>query len=150
MPLAYIHLLDSSPESAPPRPGQGPVWSGPVEPGWGVRPPVDPGYGLGAGLRPDQGLPIYGYPGHGLPSVPGHPDASPPTAPGHPDAGLPVTPGHPDAGLPPAPGHVWPPVNVPPGTWILVWVIGVGYRWISSGGARPSPPIAATPAPKTP
>jgi hypothetical protein len=84
---------------------------------WPPRPwpptPVDPDWGLDAGLAPGQ--PIY------LPIGPdqGLPNPLPPVA-GH----LPANP--------PTPGTIWPPLppSVPAGTAaVLVWIIGVGWRY---------------------
>jgi hypothetical protein len=144
----------------------------PVDPGYG-RPgwsPADPGYGVPGGPRPGHDLPwAPGRPGHDLPGVPGHPDAGLPPFPGRPDTGLPWAPVRPDHGLPPAHGLPSNPIYVPdPGTkpidpdapviWpplppslqipalILVWVVGVGYRWLHSAGVDNTLP--ATPEPK--
>lgn len=107
-----------------PAPPPGYPTPGPVPPGG----PVDPGYG-----RPGGG---GGYPGHGLP----------------PAAGLPsnpiVIPDPPHVSGQPVPPQIWPPL--PPSltipALILVWVIGVGYRWIHSGGERPDQGLPSAPA----
>ncbi len=136
-------------------------WGGPVDPGWGQRPPVDPGYGRPGWSPVDPGwgggAPVY--PSHGLPGSPGHPSTGPIYGGGYPSQGLPGAPGHPSQGLPPG-VEVWPqppegttkpidpsegtspehPIVVPPpseGTVILVWVSGVGYRYVTIGEAEP-------------
>jgi hypothetical protein len=117
-------------------------------------PPGEPG----EPVAPDQGLPgepatpthpIYGFRPRPWPPLPWPPRPWPPT-PVDPDWGLDagVAPGQPiylpigpDQGLPPVGGHE-PPTDPPPGTvWppipgapegkaaILVWIIGVGYRY---------------------
>jgi hypothetical protein len=134
------------PDSLPPLPPG--VWPSPPV---GVWPPTRP-------TRPSHPIVIYpGRPSHGLPGAPGHPDQGLPGSPGHPDQGLPPV-GFPDQGLPPGvdntlppPATVWPPL--PPGTGIagmaliLVWVVGVGYRWLLVKGhdiwpPQPEPPVA--------
>lgn len=109
----------------PPMPG-----GGPVDPGWGTRPPVDPGWGGGAGSGPRPSQPIV------LPD--------PPTA-----GNLPTVP--PDAVYPPL-----PPLEPPAGgggstgKFILVWIPGVGYRWLHLGpDVSPTPPKPPTGTPKT-
>jgi hypothetical protein len=153
------------PDSLPPLPPG--IWPSPPV---GVWPPTRP-------TRPSHPIVIYPpvRPGHGLPPSPGHPDTGLPPVPGHPDTGLPPVPGHPDTGLPPVPGSpdntlpgtgappevdntlpmppatIWPPL--PPGTGIagkaliLIWVVGVGYRWLVVKGLdtwppQPAPPVA--------
>jgi hypothetical protein len=104
----------------PGHPSQGPIFPWPPRPWpplpWPPRPwpptPVDPDWGVDAGLAPGQ--PIY------LPIGPdqGLPNPLPPVA-GH----LPA---------PPEPGTIWPPLppSVPAGTAaVLVWIIGVGWRY---------------------
>jgi hypothetical protein len=96
---------------------------------------TDPDWGVGAPIpdRPDQPIyiPIDGHPGNVLPPVHGHP--APPIA---------TTP----------PGTIWPPL--PPGApsgkaAVLVWIVGVGWRYtVIDLGARPNQPIAPGAAPK--
>jgi len=110
-----------------PAPPPGYPTPGPVPPGG----PVDPGYG-----RPGGGP----HPGHGLPGVPGLP-SNPIVLPDPPHvSGQPV---------PPPPPTIWPPL--PPSlqipALILVWIVGVGYRWIHSGG---QPDQGLPPAPVKP
>lgn len=105
------------PGGPPQYPSHGLPGYGPVDPGFGVgAPPTDPGYGRpGGGGRPDHGLP----PSPGLPT---HPI---------------VLPDPPGQTKPPT--GIWPPL--PPSLripgLILVWVIGVGYRWIHAGDEKP-------------
>ena len=127
------------------RPGGG----GPVDPGWGVTPPTDPGYGrpgwgpvdpgfgVGSGLHPGHGLPSGGHVGGGpMPPVVGTKPIQPPPA------------GSPPVSIWPPPPAIWPPAEggdtienpivIPPppeGTVILVWVSGVGYRYVTIGAA---------------
>ena len=73
---------------------------------------------------------------------------------GTPDQGLPGTPPSVDNALPMPPATIWPPL--PPGSGIagkaliLVWVVGVGYRWVVVGGTDiwPPPPQPPTAQPK--
>ena len=93
--VALITFLDGGGGNYPDNALPG-IPSGPVDPGFGVRPPVDPGYG-----RPGYG---GGYPSHGLPSSPGHPSTGFP--PNYPTTGPvfpPVGPDNtlPDTGVPP-------------------------------------------------
>jgi len=131
------------PDSLPPLPPG--VWPSPPV---GIWPPTRP-------TVPSHPIVIYPpRPGHGLPPTPGHPDQGLHGSPGHPDQGLPPVAGHPDQGLPGSeypdnslpmpPATVWPPL--PPGTGIagkaliLIWVVGVGYRWLVVQGAEVWPP----------
>jgi hypothetical protein len=143
------------PVSLPPLPPG--VWPSPPV---GVWPPSRPGV-------PTHPIVIYPpHPGHGLP--PG-PDNTLPGAPPKPDQGLPGgRPPKPDQGLPPGvdntlpggggsvdnslpmpPATIWPPL--PPGVGIagkaliLVWVVGVGYRWIVVGAVDVWPPQPVRP-----
>jgi|SRR5262245_9176882 len=117
--------------------------------------PVDPGYG-----RPN--MPPHG--GHPLPLPPLPPGVVappialppvmwPPAGPGSPPViinPIPPSPGTPDNSLPMPPATIWPPL--PPGTGIagkallLVWVVGVGYRWIVVGGTDIWPPQTPPPS----
>jgi len=113
--------------------------------------PVDPGYGIpgGGGGRPDQGLPIVRSPGHPIVLPPAPPDA-------HPDhdlpplAGLPshpiYIPGTPEHPIVVPPGTVWPPLPPESGVagrvWILIYVLGVGHRWLVVDGPSVWPPTA--------
>jgi len=133
------------PPSLPPVPPG--IW--PDHPPVGVWPPQRP-------TIPSHPIVIHpGRPGHGLPPSPGHPDQGLPPSAGHPDQGLPPSDLHPDQGLPGTPpsvdnslpvppATVWPPL--PPGTGIagkaliLIWVVGVGYRWLVVGGTDVWPP----------
>jgi hypothetical protein len=153
------------PPSLPPLPPG--IWPSPP---LGIWPPSRPGI-------PTQPIVIYPpYPSHGLPGSPGHPSQGLPISPGRPDQGLPGSPGHPSQGLPISPGRpdqglpgeppevdnslpmppatIWPPL--PPGTGIagkaliLVWVVGVGYRWLVVGGTDIWPPVVHPAPPPTP
>lgn len=126
--------------------------------------PGNPGY-------PGHPLPPFpGYPGHPLPpggialppiALPPFPGLWPP--PGQPTLPIVIPPGNvamppifipEDPTKPPAlpPGTIWPPI--PPDTGItgkviiLVWIIGVGYRWYVYDAAAVTPPIQPTPGPK--
>jgi hypothetical protein len=129
----------------PGRPSTGPVIPpGPVDPGYGIElPPVvsiDPppcgGMPPTYPVDPDYDLPTRPniWPNPPLPPhASNKPPLGPPLRPSHPiypvlpDGG---DPSHPIA-LPP--GMVWPPL--PPSITgvilALIWVIGVGYRWVS-------------------
>lgn len=100
---------------------------------------------------PDYGIPGGGHPGHPLPIPPLPPDIwpqppvgiwPPPVRPGFPI----IIPQPPDKPLPEPPGTIWPPL--PPGTgiagkhWVLIWVVGVGYRWLVIDGPDKWPPAA--------
>ena len=110
---------------------------GPVDPDYGrpTKPPVAvPPIALPP-LPPGIALPpIYLPPSGQLPVVPVPPVAVPPI----------VIPEPPDKPLPDPPAILWPPL--PPGTGIagkalvLVWVVGVGYRWIVAKGPDMWPP----------
>jgi len=124
----------------PPHVGGGPIQGGgPVDPGFGhPRPPVDPGY--------SGGHPIY------FPWPPPNPPIAAPPIYLPPNAQLPiwlpdlpiVIPQPPEKPLPDPPAVLWPPL--PPGVGIngkaliLVWVVGVGYRWIVAQGNEVWPP----------
>jgi len=135
------------PPSLPPLPPG--VWPNPPV---GVWPPSRPGI-------PSHPIVIYPpHPSHGLPPTGEHPDQGLPGRPGHPDQGLPEPP-YPDQGLPPGvdnslpvpPATIWPPL--PPGSGIggkaliLVWVVGIGYRWVVVGATDVWPPVPVS-APK--
>jgi hypothetical protein len=139
------------PDSLPPLPPG--IWPSPPV---GVWPPTRP-------TVPSHPIVIYpGHPGHRPPWSPGHPDQGLPGAPGHPDQGLPPSAGHPDQGLPEPPevdnslpmppATIWPPL--PPGigiagkALILVWIVGVGYRWLVVAGTDIWPPVPPEPEPK--
>jgi len=107
-------------------PGNRPPGSRPVRPGQGLpRPgrPVDPGYGIEEEGGGEAGqLPVW-------PVDPTHPIAPP-------------IPGEPNPPVDPPPGTVWPPL--PPGTvtgkaLALVWIQGVGYRYVVIQISPPAP-----------
>ena len=94
-------------------------------PPWFPQPPTiwppkvtDPEWGIEAG-RPHPDHPIF------IP-IEGHPDNSLPNVPGHPAPPIATVP----------PGTIWPPLPVvnppaPPGNAaLLVWLIGVGWRYV--------------------
>jgi hypothetical protein len=127
------HPGNRPPGWRPNRPDQGPArppWDN-VSP-W---PPseTDPEWGVGAPRPPHPGyIPIDpAHPGNVLPPVHGHP--APPIA---------TTP----------PGTIWPPL--PPGSptgkaAILVWIVGVGYRYaVVDLGASAGTPLPPAPQPK--
>src|SRR6185369_8902207 len=95
-----------------------------------------------------------GRPDNSLPPSPGRPDQGLPGAgtPGHPDQGLPGTPPSIDNSLPMPPATIWPPL--PPGSGIngkaliLIWIVGVGYRWLVAQGVDIWPP-PLSPDPKS-
>lgn len=105
--------------------------------------PVDPGYGQGHPRPPVAGhpLPIPPLPPGIMPPIALPPVLNPP-----PDWEMPpiVIPQPPDKPLPGPPAVIWPPL--PPGTGIagkaliLVWVVGVGTRWIVVDGPDMWPP----------
>ena len=132
---------------------------------------TDPGYGQGSPSgRPDQDLPWGpGRPDNelpgGRPALPSQPLPPLPgiwPRPGEPNIPVVLPPVGiaPPIYIEPPPDKPLPPVGIypplPPETGlpsgkcaILVWVVGVGYRWIVvEKGASPTPPIAGTPAPK--
>lgn len=124
LPGAQPGIDNTLPSPPPGYPSHGlPGAGGPVDPGYG-RPgwsPVDPGYGhpgIGSG-RPENPIVI--------------PDPPP-------DGTTKPTP----------PPEIYPPLppNLSAPAVILVWVIGVGYRWIHSGGARPDQGLPPTAQPK--
>lgn len=123
----------------------------------GEEEPVDPGYGVDVGGTPEHPIvlpPLPGvWPPAGKPSLPIYlpPEVWP--GPGF----KPMPPIHipigPDNTLPPNVG-IWPPL--PPDTGlagkvaILVWVLGVGYRWFvyDAGLEVGGGPVMPTPSPK--
>lgn len=123
--------------------------------------PTDPDYGL-PGPRPTPMPPIAIPPlppGFVMPPIHLPPEIWPPQPPvypippifipGGPDntlPGTPGTPGTPDNSLPMPPATIWPPL--PPGSGIagkglaLIWLVGVGYRWLVVQGPDIWPPVA--------
>jgi hypothetical protein len=127
-------------------------------------PPLPPGTDLPPGIWPPTRPTV---PSHPIVIRPPHAGHRPPLPPVHPGQGLPGTPPvpgqppAPDQGLPEAPpevdntlpGLIWPPL--PPGTGIagkaiiLIWVVGVGYRWLVVQGPDVWPPaLPPIPQPK--
>jgi hypothetical protein len=116
------------------------------------------------GGQVDNSLPgAPGYPSHGLPGIPGvpsHPIVLPPLPGVYPPPGTPtqpiylpppgqvenpiVIPGSPEHPIALPPGSVWPPL--PPSATgkyaVLVYVVGVGYRWFVVQGPEVWPPVA--------
>jgi hypothetical protein len=108
-----------------------------------------PGFGRpdnslpGAGGRPDNSLPGGGgRPSHPIilpplpgvwpkPGEPSHPIVIPPETAGTPSHPI-ILPGSPEHPIALPPGTIWPPL--PPTTTdkhaILIWVVGVGTRWL--------------------
>jgi hypothetical protein len=121
--------------------------SHPIQPTY----PVDPDYGLpvAPGIWPQP--PITTWP----PPTPVHPSHPIYPSGGHPSHGLPPAPARPDQGLPPSGEHPEHPIELPPGSvypplppsiqgpiLCFVWVVGVGYRWVSiDPSLTPSHPI---------
>ena len=132
------------------RPGGG----GPVDPGWGVTPPTDPGYGRPGWSPVDPGFGVGGglHPSHGLPGG-GHISTGPIYPGGRPDNSLPTPPpeGSPPVEIWPPRPTTWPPITgggteisnpivlpaPPEGAVVLVWIVGVGYRYATIGAAQP-------------
>jgi len=178
--LAVISFIDS--QGNPVDPGFGGGISGihpshdlpnaPVRPGHDLpHPPGHPSHRpIYPGGRPDNSLPPWEAvgvwppgptdPAWGVdapnPGGPSHPIYIPIGRPGHPDQGLPPVAGHPAppiASVPP--GTIWPPL--PPGapagkTALIVWLVGVGWRYVVVD-IPASPPTAGhlpgqTPQPK--
>jgi len=129
--------------------------------------PVDPGFGVGRPLPPHVGQPLPPnqiWPPPSLPPLP--PGTIPPPGMWPPQIDnslppdfpivVPQPPEKPEQGPPPTvgggpiePPTLWPPL--PPGTGIagkclvLIWVVGVGYRWLvfdKGVDIWPQPPVA--------
>lgn len=111
--------------------------------------------GLGGGERP--ALPIVLPPLPGIipkPGTPTLPIVLPPELwpPGDhgpgvmPPIHIPEEPGHP---FPKPPGVIWPPLPPDLGlegkVAILIWVVGVGFRWYIYDAAQVAPPIELPP-----
>jgi len=114
--------------------------------------PVDPGYGQGRPLPPHAGHPLPippTPPGIALPPIAIPPAGQLPIYP--PDLPV-VIPEPPEKPLPGPPAVIWPPL--PPGTGIagkaliLIWVVGVGSRWLVVEGNEIWPPKPPQPQPK--
>jgi hypothetical protein len=110
--------------------------------------PVDPDFGIDVG----QGRPTH--PIQLPPTPPGlRPDNSLPSAPVRPSQPI-FIPETPDNALPVPPGTIWPPI--PPSTgasgrvWILIYVVGVGHRWLLINGPAIWPPPTGPGAPNRP
>ena len=130
---------------------------GPVDPGFGIElPPVIsnelppyPGHPIATPptypVRPDNSLP---RPPHvwPLPPRPVGPDNSLPPVPVSPEHPIYIpAPGAPDNSLPLPPASIWPPLpsEIDGVVMMLVWVPGVGYRWIVvDTNLKPTHPIA--------
>lgn len=111
--------------------------------------PVDPGYGNPGyeGGRPSNPIQLP-------PTPPGlRPDNSLPSAPMRPTQPI-FIPEEPSQPLPVPPGTIWPPL--PPSTgasgrvWILIYVVGVGHRWLLINGPAVWPPPTGPGAPNRP
>lgn len=158
--IAYIHPISGSPGE----PDNSLPGGGSLPPGWWTKPPgneIWPPNGLPP-LPPIEGLPPGWWtkpPGEGLwPITPPDWPIVIPIPPEKPEPGLPPRPGHPlpepptVGGGPVLPVEIWPPL--PPSAGIaghclvLVWMVGVGYRWLVMDKAQVTPPIAETPEPK--
>jgi hypothetical protein len=119
--LAYIYPLGSTVGGTP----EHPIVIPPGEPGS----PTHPIVGSGAPSHPIVLPPLPGvWPKPGEPS---HPITLPPEVPGVPSHPV-IIPGDPEHPIALPPGSVWPPL--PPTTTgkyaILIWVVGVGTRWL--------------------
>jgi len=117
---------------------------GPVDPGWGVEAPVDPGFGI-------PGLPGFGggHPSHPIAGVrPPHVGNRPP------GSGFPPHVGNRPPGSGELPTHpiYRPGKPTPPGTspgagmWVIAYVPGKGFQWVS---VTPGVPEKPTPTPPT-
>jgi hypothetical protein len=155
--LAYItpvtgggHPDQGLPPGSPGSPDQGL----PTPPGiWppDSLPPLPPGINPPVGIWPPSRPTVPSHPIVIYPGRPVHPDQGLPGGgrPARPDQGLPGEPPEVDNSLPMPPATVWPPL--PPGTGIagkaliLIWVVGVGYRWLVVKGAEVWPPQPAPP-----
>jgi hypothetical protein len=151
-------------------PDQGlPGHEGNVDPGYGVSgdrvwppvnlPPLPPGIwpspplGTWPPSRPGvPSNPIVVYPPHvdqGLPPVSGgeKPDQGLPGggSGNKPDQGLPGSQPGIDNSLPQPPATIWPPlppsVGVAGKALLLIWIVGVGYRWLVVSGPDVWPPV---------
>jgi hypothetical protein len=161
--LAYIYPVQGGG-------GEGPDNS---LPGFGGRP--DNSLPGGFPGRPDNSLPGYqpggGHPSHPIsgggvgpshpivlpplpgvwpqPGTPSHPIVIPPDVPGVPSHPI-VLPGSPEHPIALPPGSVWPPL--PPtmtGKYaILIWVVGVGSRWLIVDAATIDNSLPDSPQPK--
>jgi hypothetical protein len=112
--------------------------------------PTDPDYGVpGGGGHPDNSLPVLGSPEHPIvlpPLPPDAPDNSlPPLAGQLPEFPIQV-PGTPEHPIVVPPGTIWPPLPPDSGvagkTYILIYVLGVGHRWLVVDGPSIWPPVA--------
>jgi hypothetical protein len=118
-----------------------PGFGGPVDPGYG-RPIYHPGH-------PDHGLPSYGHPDQGLPGGGGHPSQGLPGGghisnrpPGSGGGGLPSHPIYtPPAGTKPTP----PGVSPGAGLWVVAYVPGKGFQWVSVTPGVPEKPQPTPP-----
>lgn len=128
--LAYITPVSGNVPGMPlPEPPDNVIWPPPS------LPPLPPDISLPPGIWPPAEPPTIG----GGPVIPDSPI---------------VIPQPPDKPIPGPPAVIWPPL--PPGTGIagkaliLVWVVGVGYRWLVVGGTDIWPPPSSpdTPTPK--
>jgi|SRR5215471_3478272 len=122
----------------------------PIQAPEGPNGPTDPGYGIGLPPHGGHPLPLPPLPpGVAAPPIELPPAMWPPAAPPSPPV---VVPEPPEKPLPGPPAVIWPPL--PPGTGIagkaliLVWVVGVGYRWIVAQGNDIWPPEPPTAQPK--
>jgi len=102
--------------------------------------PIDPGFGVGwGGGRPDNSLPgAPGRPDNSLPGRPPHVGGRPPgqgvTLPSHPIF-------RPPAGTKPLP----PGVSPGAGLWVVAYVPGKGFNWVSVSPGVPEKPQPTPP-----
>ena len=163
MPDSFYAKITPIPDpNQPPYPSQGPGF--PTHPI--VIPPNQPNPPSG-GSPQYPSHPIYNppYPDNSLPPFPNHPIVIPPLPPDlkpEPPIYYPPEPTHPifipitpEEPIELPPGQVWPPL--PPDTGIsgqaliLIYVVGVGYRWMVYDGPETCPPGEAStkPGPKS-
>jgi len=168
MPFAYIQLIGEQLGGSPPEMWPQPplsIW-GPGTPG--IMPPIAPGGAPPTMWPSPPGMwPQPPHPGGGpMPQFPPYGSHQPvplPPLPGvWPKPGVPTPPIYlppvtamppiyiaeaPDNTLPQPPGTIWPPLPPELGlkgkVAIVVWVVGVGYRWfIYDTSLQPTPPMA--------
>jgi len=151
LPLSAGHPDQGLPPGSPGTPTH------PIAPG-GIRPshPIYPGGGGGEPTHPIVGYPDQGLPGGGEVGEPSHPIVLPPMPPqiNPPPVsiwpGVPIHPATPEHPIALPPGSVWPPLppSITGEAVILVWVVGVGYRWLVIDAAQVDNELPATPQPK--
>lgn len=123
-------------------------WTKPPDLGlWPIEPPDWPIIVPRPPEKPDPGLPGTwpDLPGQGLPGGPG--GGGPPPVAGHPLPDTPVV-----GGGPIYPIGIWPPLPPDAGIagkcLVLVWIVGIGYRWLALSAGLPGHPLPPTAQPK--